>query len=1342
MHFKGKMIVGALLIVIVMLLSGISILDNGINSLNLHNRGIPVSHSVAVIPNTELQMVPVAASYGSLANDAQTPYSGNISVMVTFSFQNQSRLSTFLSNLSDPYGSQFHKYLTRSQFASEFSISPVKYSQAVNYFEQFTGINVKQYADRVSLEIQGPASVIGDAFNTSIATVTGNTHTYYASSAPQMPLYIASHVSQVTGLSNTKLTISHQLFRPGPVSVPKVKTMVDGGFPNPGASGGVQYIYGSDLQVAYDEQTLLNITYPTKEVIATILWAGANVSGNPVGPFVPSDIYSYFNATLPSYESHSKVYGVPLNGAHKPGISASYDVTGANQENTLDLEMVGSTAPGSSIYNVYGPNSTAESTDSALAFILNPNSTYSALNNVSVISNSWGTSEYNNTVWYQYLQEAQARGISVLASSGDSGDNNQSSKYIPNPYYPGDYVQFPAAMAYNDFGVTSVGGTTLTLTNNLHILNQTAWYESNLSTSGSPAGSTGGISQVFKETTWQHNSEANNVLQGKGVGVPDIAAIGNNTIIYYSINGTEYSAPIAGTSVASPVEAGIVAEMDAILNHYNQSNLGYLNPLIYNLANKQITNPVTTSTLGFSPTGNYNSSLPTLPFYNVMYGRNHVYNATYGYNLVTGWGSIDAYNLTMYVLNINRSQSQTDLKGVSDKLSLNGLNVTSYLYNPSTSSYNTVNTLYNASIQQNLFLANQFGAPIYWIQNVVFISGSQSLGWSVNYTGWVVYPFFGQYPSQTVYQYNFPLGKLISMPHQFNVSTWISNLSEPMHQTVNFQVNSHVISLPVPGAAYIIDSHNYSYIWQGRSYYNGPYPDNPYSGGLNPQFGLIGGPSGGLGVFSNPTSGTISAFVEPMDLNSYVPAVSKVFNLSVDETGEDAEFLNFSPVNTSTWSLSVNNSSLSQGILDYTPTQYKQIFSVQGISSGTTWYVNLSNGQNFSSASNSLFFFEPNGTYSYTISTANKTYSPSPSSGSFTVNGGTVSETITFSVVNYTVKFSEAGLSIGTTWYVNLTDGMKSGTITATTYSFSLSNGTYSYTISTANKTYSPSPSSGSFTVNGGTVSKSVTFSLVKYTVTFNESGLPSVTTWYVNISNGIDSGAITGTSFSFSLSNGTYSYTISTANKTYSPSPSSGSFTANGAPVSSEISFSKYLYTATFSEKGLASGVSWYVNSTSAFGHATSPNNITFRLSNGTYAFTVTNLSSYYVSTTHITVSISGRNTHNTADYLHWGYITGTISPNNATLTINGKPVSVSTSGTFNLSVSNGTYDIVASDTGYYSYNHNITLNSGNMKNLTINLRPVSKPTSLSPVLLYGILGTVVVVAIAGTAVFLLRRR
>ena len=102
MRFRRIMMVGALLIVIVMLLSGVSALYNGANSLGNHSGGTSVSHSVAVISNAEMRMVPVVASNGSLGNDVQTPYSGNITVMVTFSFHNQSRLSTFLSNLSNP----------------------------------------------------------------------------------------------------------------------------------------------------------------------------------------------------------------------------------------------------------------------------------------------------------------------------------------------------------------------------------------------------------------------------------------------------------------------------------------------------------------------------------------------------------------------------------------------------------------------------------------------------------------------------------------------------------------------------------------------------------------------------------------------------------------------------------------------------------------------------------------------------------------------------------------------------------------------------------------------------------------------------------------------------------------------------------------------------------------------------------------------------------------------------------------------------------------------------------------------------------------------------------------
>ena len=158
-------------------------------------------------------------------------------------------------------------------------------------------------------------------------------------------------------------------------------------------------------------------------------------------------------------------------------------------------------------------------------------------------------------------------------------------------------------------------------------------------------------------------------------------------------------------------------------------------------------------------------------------------------------------------------------------------------------------------------------------------------------------------------------------------------------------INSHVISLPVPGAAYIIDSYNYTYSMQGHTYYNGPFPDNKYSGGLNPQFGLVGGPSGGNGTFMKPTSGTITGMVEPMNSNNYVPAVTKIFNKSIDQTGEVASRLVYTQINNNTWNISTGSNSYSQGILICAPAQQSVTFQETGLATGTLWYVNLSSGQ-------------------------------------------------------------------------------------------------------------------------------------------------------------------------------------------------------------------------------------------------------------------------------------------------------------------------------------------------------------------------------------------------------------
>ncbi|MGP6220344.1 hypothetical protein ACNF41_03650, partial [Cuniculiplasmataceae archaeon SKW1] len=143
---------------------------------------------------------------------------------------------------------------------------------------------------------------------------------------------------------------------------------------------------------------------------------------------------------------------------------------------------------------------------------------------------------------------------------------------------------------------------------------------------------------------------------------------------------------------------------------------------------------------------------------------------------------------------------------------------------------------------------------------------------------------------------------------------------------------------------------------------------------------------------------------------------------------------------------------------------------------------------------------------------------------------------------SYPVTFRETGLPSCVRWYINVTGFLPSYNPAPDFIEFNLPNGTYNYTVSSDSQ-YASNITSSSFTVNGSRISISIYFG-IPYTVTFIETGLPSGTPWYVNITSH-DSGPITGTFYSLSLPNGTYTYTIGTTNKLYHAN--GGSFTVNG---------------------------------------------------------------------------------------------------------------------------------------------------------------------------------------------------
>jgi len=542
-------------------------------------------------------LIPIASENPSL----------KLNVMVSMQYSNQGELDNFLANLQNPTSPAYHHYLTAKEFISTYSPPSSEYYRYVNYFMS-RGFSVTTYADHVSVDLSGSVGQFESLFGTAIDVYSGRDGTFYAPSSPLSLPVNYGEISSVVGLSDQFTAYIAPLFQ---------------------GSGSSESLYGSDFQNAYHLSGLYQkYGYPTNETIATILWSGTNSSGQSVAPFVPADIQYYISNNIPSNEPRAKIYYYNFSGAPAPGPSAVYDVTGAQIESTLDLEMAASLAPGASIVEVYGPQPSLSYLDEAFANILNPsyNSTVnSALKNVSVISNSWGTNDTKNSLWSQYEEEAAARGITVFASSGDDGNS------------PSQSPSFPASSAYNSYGTIAVGGTFTTLTgtpsNNgsgtTGIKTQSVWY--NLPEPGN--GTQGGVSAVYPEPSWQLDSpDASSVISSSssvtlvsnGRGTPDLSGDGANMSIYISTSSGAHYATVDGTSIASP----LVAAEFSVIDHSLGKNVGFVEPALYKMGNAE-----------------YNGSYQeNPPFYFVYNGSNHDFSALKGYNLVTGWGSLNAYN--------------------------------------------------------------------------------------------------------------------------------------------------------------------------------------------------------------------------------------------------------------------------------------------------------------------------------------------------------------------------------------------------------------------------------------------------------------------------------------------------------------------------------------------------------------------------------------------------------------------------------------------------------------------------------------------------------------------------
>ncbi|MGP8077561.1 MAG: hypothetical protein ACLQD8_02525 [Thermoplasmata archaeon] len=204
--------------------------------------------------------------------------------------------------------------------------------------------------------------------------------------------------------------------------------------------------------------------------------------------------------------------------------------------------------------------------------------------------------------------------------------------------------------------------------------------------------------------------------------------------------------------------------------------------------------------------------------------------------------------------------------------------------------------------------------------------------------------------------------------------------------------------------------------------------------------------------------------------------------------------------------------------------------------------------------------------------------------------------------------------SVGVDWSVTVGNATESSQTSVIT--FELPSGSQNYTI--APIAGFATTEKGSVVVGTSAVSVPVAFSLVKYAVTFTESGLPSGTSW--GVSAGANSTSSVTPTVVLNLPNGSYPYRLASVAGFTPPSPT-GNFRVDGAAFGLSVSFNRTAYPITFSETGLPPGTAWSISADSTIATALT-RSIVLDLPNGSIPFIARSIPPYGASRGHAVVA------------------------------------------------------------------------------------------------------------------------
>src|SRR3954452_16407812 len=522
--------------------------------------------------------------------------SSTVTGRVALTYNNAAAARALAAAVSDRRSSQYGHYLTSQQFNARFRPTSAQVA-SVTHWLRGTGLKVDAVpATHRYVAFHGSLAKASKAFGTTFGRYRYRGASYTApDKAASVPASLSGTVLSVTGLDSLPHTSAPR--RSGPFPPPD-------GFRNPQPCSA---FYGQKVASAKADGTplpkfrgqTLNYTvcgYTTPQLRGAygLNPATANGSGVTVAivdayaaPTIVSDTNTYVDRH-DSGSPHLTPGGNFLEtDAAQFTAGQACGTNGWYGEETLDVEAVHGMAPGATIHYYGGASCNDTDLEDSVQQAID--------DDVDVITNSYGSVELQVPTsemlfeQQQYLQ-AVAQAITVSFSSGDNGDESP-------------FIGVKSAdTAGNDPWVTAVGGTALGVGATNNVVFETGWgtmkYSLGADSAGTPTwinpvflyGSGGGVSNFFDQPSYQQGvapdvngrvepdiSLDGDVSTGMLVGETQQFGHTSKTIRY-----DEYK--LGGTSLSSPLFAGVIAVADQLARQSGHVNVGFANTSIYTLA--------------------------------------------------------------------------------------------------------------------------------------------------------------------------------------------------------------------------------------------------------------------------------------------------------------------------------------------------------------------------------------------------------------------------------------------------------------------------------------------------------------------------------------------------------------------------------------------------------------------------------------------------------------------------------------------------------------------------------------------------------------------------------------